>query len=351
MRTAPQTQADLLLSRPQEDGTHSAPRLRGAWGRGELVKLRRGVFLPAGAWIGSYPSDRFRWATAATAVQLDEPTFCRETALDLHGIPLLRPPESVQVRASSRKRARPVRQPSMTGSKTSAEFMALFQASDVVRAEGWDRAAFKGFSTHHVSPAALGGGVPVERGEVMGHPVRVEPLGLALAEAVPRMPFDAAVVALDAALHGCGGRPPLSRDELEGWASWIRGTRARRFAWAKAAAFADPCSESVGESVSRVRIGELSFQRPVLQHVVAVDGRSYRCDFFWEKVGIVGEFDGWMKYRDKGGEALRREKTREDGIRSTGLRVVRWYWEDLLSPDQLRGKLLRAGVPRLNATG
>ncbi|MFD6893448.1 hypothetical protein ACFWB0_02710 [Rhodococcus sp. NPDC060086] len=92
--------------------------------------------------------------------------------------------------------------------------------------------------------------------------------------------------------------------------------------------FLDARSESVGESVSRVRIAEAGLTRPELQHEVVVrDGRRYRLDFFWEGDGVVGEFDGLGKYADR--RDLVAEKRREDALRDIGLEVIRWNWAEL----------------------
>lgn len=92
--------------------------------------------------------------------------------------------------------------------------------------------------------------------------------------------------------------------------------------------FLDGRSESVGESLSRVRMSEHGLPRPALQHeVVTVDGRRYRVDFFWEEHGVVGEFDGAVKYTER--HHLIAEKQREDAIRDLGFEVVRWNWAEL----------------------
>ncbi|MEE2031338.1 hypothetical protein [Rhodococcus chondri] len=93
-------------------------------------------------------------------------------------------------------------------------------------------------------------------------------------------------------------------------------------------AFLDGRSESVGESLSRVRMSEYGLPLPDLQHeVVTLDGRRYRVDFFWEEYGVVGEFDGALKYTER--HHLVAEKDREDAIRDLGLEVIRWNWTEL----------------------
>ena len=103
---------------------------------------------------------------------------------------------------------------------------------------------------------------------------------------------------------------------------------------ARAVDFADPLSESVGESRSRVLIHRLGLTAPDLQvRVRRRDGSVMaRCDFGWEGHRTVGEFDGRVKY----GRLLRpgqsaedvvwAEKRREDSLRDEGWQVVRWIW-------------------------
>ena len=75
-----------------------------------------------------------------------------------------------------------------------------------------------------------------------------------------------------------------------------------------------------------------------------------RVDFAWPDVGVVGEFDGRIKYgRQLAGSdphgVVFAEKLREDALRRAGWTVVRWTWADLKSPRRLVQRLLDAGVP------
>jgi hypothetical protein len=122
--------------------------------------------------------------------------------------------------------------------------------------------------------------------------------------------------------------------------------------------FSDPASESPGESMSRANIHLLGFAPPVLQHRIADrDGEFARTDYYWPEVNLAGEFDGRGKYlrsaqeRDLPvGEVVMREKKREDRIRRTGIRVVRWDWQDAMDLPTLRRILSEAGVPRATQT-
>lgn len=114
---------------------------------------------------------------------------------------------------------------------------------------------------------------------------------------------------------------------------------------------ADGRSESPGESLSRVRMWEARLPRPDLQVEKVVAGRRVRVDFSWSDPGLVGEFDGREKYHQASygrdpEDVLWDEKLREDEIRASGLRIVRWVWEHAWSAGgtQMLRRLALYGV-------
>lgn len=133
---------------------------------------------------------------------------------------------------------------------------------------------------------------------------------------------------LTAALHEAAGRP---------------GTSAAR----RVVAFADGRSGSVGESRSRVALATAGLSAPELQWEVSAPSGLVLAtvDFAWPRHRVVAEFDGRVKYGrllrpgERPGDAVFREKRREDVIRAENYTVVRWTWQDL--PD------LTAAVSRL----
>jgi hypothetical protein len=159
------------------------------------------------------------------------------------------------------------------------------------------------------------------------------------------LPFEAAVVAVDAALH----EGLLPRELIERRLFDIAGTRGSRHA-ARVVRFADGRSASVGESRSRVVLKELGLQPSALQFEVRAAGGAFlaRTDFAWEKQRVVGEFDGRVKYGrllrpgQDPGDAVFEEKRREDAIRDEGWEVVRWTWPDLTDRTQLAERVQRA---------
>ena len=111
--------------------------------------------------------------------------------------------------------------------------------------------------------------------------------------------------------------------------------------------------ESWLESRSAVAIHRLGVSAPSCQ-VTVLDERARhvaRVDFLWESFGVVGEADGWAKYRlapDEGTqwEALTSEKTREDRLRDLGYEVVRWSAAETLRPEQSLGPRLARAFSR-----
>lgn len=112
------------------------------------------------------------------------------------------------------------------------------------------------------------------------------------------------------------------------------------------AAFADPASESVLESVSRLSMRSLGMAMPLTQVIILDDGRLLiRVDFLWPELRLVGEADGMAKYSFHGRDpltALREERNREQIIRDLGYDIVRWDWRTACSPNLLAARLAPA---------
>ena len=153
-----------------------------------------------------------------------------------------------------------------------------------------------------------------------------------------------AVAAADRALRD--GLPPgLLKEGLLRMERWP-GVRAAR----RVVAFADPRSESVGESVSRVRIHLDGLPRPELQYeILGAFGQVIaRVDFYWKEQRTVGEFDGKVKYGrllkpgQRVEDVIYEEKLREDAVRGEGHELVRWTWDDCWRPGVIRDRVLRA---------
>jgi hypothetical protein len=103
--------------------------------------------------------------------------------------------------------------------------------------------------------------------------------------------------------------------------------------------WAEPRNETVGESLSLYRVRERGLPLPDCQVDIVVDGCRYRLDFLWRDRGLAGEFDGRGKYSDP--SVLWAEKRREDALRSVGLAVARWGWEDVRKDGAPLERILR----------
>ncbi len=185
---------------------------------------------------------------------------------------------------------------------------------------------------------------PVEITEIDGYPVtRLERTAIDLG---CLHDYDRAVAVMDAALH--------LKASFDIMADTVEAARARRgVATARAAlSFADGRSESVGESISRVRMAAAGLPAPQLQVNVFDEFGTWlaRTDFGWEMLGVLGEFDGRIKYvgtSDQVARTVMLEKDREDRLRELGWAVVRWKWADLADLDGFRRRI-EAAIAQAN---
>lgn len=162
------------------------------------------------------------------------------------------------------------------------------------------------------------------------------------------VPFAPALTLADAALRSGA----TSRDGLRAVVERCGGTRGTRAA-RRVVDAADGRSESVGESRSRAVLLELGLPSPDLQVEVRNSaGRLLgRSDFGWHDAGLLGEFDGRVKYGrllrpdQDPGDVVFAEKRREDALRDEGWGVIRWVWQELDAPRVLGRRIAaRLGV-------
>ncbi|WP_324194152.1 hypothetical protein [Nocardia blacklockiae] len=160
-------------------------------------------------------------------------------------------------------------------------------------------------------------------------------------------PFEAAVVAGDALARDYGVTARELAAELD-LAHRRHGVGAAR----RVVEFLDPHSESAGESRSRVALHRLGLPRARAQgDVYGGEGRMLgRVDFYFGDTGVVGEFDGRVRYGrllrpgEDLEEAVRAESRREAALRANGFQVVRWTWDELATGEvapRLRAALAR----------
>lgn len=152
--------------------------------------------------------------------------------------------------------------------------------------------------------------------------------------------FARAVAVGDAALNNA----LTTRDELIAEAMRLRGKHGGGRALTVVHAL-DHRAESPGESWSRIIMNRDDLPAREMQRVIRADGRFLaRVDFYFDRYGIAGEFDGEIKFRGRSNtpndarspeEVAWDEKKREDLLREFGLEVMRWTWEDLYQPGRL----------------
>ncbi len=275
----------VMTLKDWRDQGRTRTQLEAALRNGSLVRLRRGV-------VAQF-EDASRTAVHRLKIEAAAPFlapgtyFAHESAAVLHGLPLL----------SSR-----------------------LDEVVVVRTAGGHGTITK---TLHARRAQVNA---EEATEVDGFPVTS--LFRTACDLTRRLPFPEGVMLADAAL-----RFGLDRRELLRCVVGGRGCRTA----AAALEFADARSESPGESLSRVRMHRAGIPAPTPQVELFDDFGNLvaRVDFWWEAEGVVGEFDGMVKY----GELLRpgqttedvinAEKSREQTLVAAGCKVIRWTWRDL----------------------
>ncbi len=111
----------------------------------------------------------------------------------------------------------------------------------------------------------------------------------------------------------------------------IRGVRRAR----ATLGLATERSESPLESYSRGELVGHGIPRPWVNPWLRLPAGWVRVDNYWPELGIVGEADGSVKYRDAEPQAsptapvLWAEKLRQEAIENVGLLVVRWTADEI----------------------
>lgn len=299
-------------------------RLRRSYARGELVRLRHGIYIPTQQWLALKPWEHYAHLIQAVEMELPGTQFCYESAAQLWGLELAVIPQHVHVVTAA---------PGKSGrseSTISAHGVAITKQRKI--------GLFRHYGT---PPAALHNGI------------LVTPLLDTVVELASRLPLALALPLVDQSMNFQRMNvPPLTRVRLleacQGLPSAARVRRATDVVLA-----ANALAESVGESMSRATMHVLRLPIPELQSELYSDDGIFiaRPDFLWREQRVVGEFDGVGKYLSSqllGGrtpaEAVVAEKRREDAIRSLGFRVARWDWKSAKNEAALLEVLTRAGI-------
>lgn len=315
--------------------TGSTAAIHRAFRAGQLVRLRRGYYVPTADWIAAKPHERHELSTAAVGLALGGPVFCRETAAVVLGVPTLRVPPFVDLATDVEGK---------TGRRRST-FTALGSGQLAEMARDTASYPLKFHLRRNIVPVWTG---------------TFQSTGLVdtALDVIRHCPFSNSLVVADGVARALAKQGQLAvgakladHPDVAAALAGIEAVATRQRAF-RIATLAHTLAESAGESYSRAVFELLGFEQPIQQQSFSdSDGFIGRSDFWWPVQRIVGEFDGRGKYIDEalgGGDqasdAVYREKLREDRIRDLGMRVVRWGWSDLERPGRLRAKLLRAGL-------
>ncbi|WJM15383.1 type IV toxin-antitoxin system AbiEi family antitoxin domain-containing protein [Microbacterium arborescens] len=302
------TEHDDLILRRDARRHGEASTLDRAVADGELVRVRRGVYVAASRWAAARPEERMRLrALALAAVATRDPVFSHATAAALHGLPVHR------------------------GDDARVHTLELGPApapsrSDVVR------------HRHEVIASDI---TSVDA-------LQATNIARTLFDVLCAERAETATAAMDAALRAVAwqGRGVYDRAAAAALVADVagrierapgaRGIRRARFV----VSIADGRAQLPGESISRLWMQQLGATEPTLQHPVALGGGRWAfLDFAWPRLRRFGEFDGDGKYVDPAFTAgrsprdvLREQRDRESRIvAATGWTPIRWGWERLAS--------------------
>jgi hypothetical protein len=319
----------LIDARHVRRSTGDARSLSRRYTRGELVRVRKGVYAPKDEWISLAPWERYRQTVLAVNLEMPMSKFCLSTAAFLWDLEMLDVPGHVHLAGASRGH---------TGRSLPTTSAARLRSGF----SGIEELTSYGVVRHSSRP---------ETTPLNG--LLVTPLAETVVAVIARENFTAGVVLADHAIsHRRTTGPPSTKDGLLQHASHLKSAARRNWA-THILDFAVANSESAGESLSRAQLHLLGFPPPVLQATFHAGGRFLaRTDFFWPAHRLIGEFDGDAKYlRDDylGNRTARQtvlaEKKREDKLRAAGFKVVRWDWATASNPARFSALLRQAGLP------
>jgi hypothetical protein len=288
---------EIITSRALRGAGESTHHLEEGARTGRFVRLRPGAYVTAAEWYDAEPIARHRLAIEALLLTAGRPpVFSHASAALLHGIPVVGGwPD----------------QPHLLDSELGTASRRSPRAAVVHR-------------PRHRPEVCMIDGVAA-----------TTPVATALALAATRT-LVAGVAAIDDVLARGADRAEFERTIAE-WRPFHGARRA-----VAALDIATGRAETPLESVSLAGIRSVGLPEPEQQVVIVARGHSYRLDFFWRDLGVVGEADGRIKYLT--GDDLLAEKRREDDIRSLELRFVRWGWDEALAQRPMLERLAEAGV-------
>lgn len=282
----------------------STARIRQRVVAGELRRLRRGLYEVGGQGEAPTPEAAHLRLIDSVVSQGRDTVLSHASAAVLHGLPMPAP---------ALGRVHVLRASPRSGSKRKSSLYV-----------------------HRTSAA-------IPMAEVAG--LRVVPLDRTVLDVVRVLRPHDGVAVVDKALRS--GVPKERLLALLTEQSRRRGNQRAR----EVIEFGDGRAESPGESWARWMLASAGLPVPELQqkfHDPWTGRMVARTDFFWREQGVVGEFDGAIKYGrllrpgQSVSEVVLAEKKREEDLRRLGVWVVRFCTGDIWQPDLL-GRIVRDG--------
>lgn len=267
----------------------------------EVVRVARGVYADAAAWLTLRPWERYRARVHATAMLYPDAVFVLESAAAARGLPVFGEPREIHLAASPAATSRAV---SGVRVHTAQRLPAIDEIGGILIATPAEIAVGIARARHHAIGLAVGGAVLRRHPEISAGALRL-----------------------------------LNERQLSS-----RGRRHARWALDRASGV----PESTLEHVSLAVIEWLGFPAPELQKWMrgAPGEEDYRLDFWWREQRIAGEADGDAKLDGKDAlAALRSRRDRDAELIDRGVSAtVHWGWHDAVRVSPLRAALLAAGL-------
>lgn len=302
---------------------HTEGRIRTAVGAGELLRILHGRYVSLDDWKHLDPVDRHLLRTLAVERGAGSPPlFSHTTAALLHGLPVLRlDTHRVHLLAPHTPSTRP-RRPDRARSEAAATVIRHNRLPD----PGCIRATTGGLDHTELIHTVL--------------------------DIAQSAPFDVGLVCADAALRKVVRLHGMPEEAARSAALTALEARPRCPGKGRARHvlnFASGLAESPLETLVRLQLARLGIAVGEQVEVSGPSGQTYRIDFelygyaaFFEADGAAKYLDARLRPGESAGQAVLREKRREDWIRgSTRKTILRGGWGDAQSPRTM-GALLRA---------
>ncbi|MGQ0846968.1 MAG: type IV toxin-antitoxin system AbiEi family antitoxin domain-containing protein [Sporichthyaceae bacterium] len=327
----------------------TAARVRTMRRRGEVLRLREGVYAPVDLWGEANEVDRHAMEVAAALLirgrrveDLRPPALVAgfRSAGCMWGLPC--PHDLVVAKGIARPQPDSNAPARLTSDVARASWLPV-APSDIDLVSGRSRRAFR--AGVEEKPAGL-----TAEDLATYRNVPLTSLARTAVDLMRHVQHHDGLIVADAAL-----RAGLEQHELvavaERCRAWAGGQQALQLAW-----MASPLAETAIESLARWVCWELGLPEPELQvRFHDADGLIGRVDLYFRPFRTILEPDGAVKYLGSLGdprEVRERQRAREERLRGTDNEVVRTTWRELLNDRaRLHARLLGAFARGQRLTG